>query len=135
MRLLMLAAAAMLLTAAASPPIAQAAALPLCGHGKRVSCVVDGDTFWLRGEKVRIANIDAPEQSEPRCAAEAQLAHKATARLQALLNAGVPALTRAGKDRYGRTLATVSVNGADVGRSLAAAGLARIWDGARHPWC
>ena len=35
MRLLMLAAAATLLTAAASPPIAHAAALSLCGHGKR----------------------------------------------------------------------------------------------------
>jgi endonuclease YncB( thermonuclease family) len=32
--------------------------------------VVDGDTFWFRGEKIRIADIDTPELSPPRCERE-----------------------------------------------------------------
>ncbi len=39
------------------------------------------------------------------------------------------------KDRYGRTLATVSVDGQDVGEILIAEGLARPWTGHRQPWC
>jgi micrococcal nuclease len=44
----------------------------------RRTCVVDGDTFWLEGEKIRIADIDTPEISEPKCDAEYQLGMKAT---------------------------------------------------------
>jgi micrococcal nuclease len=39
------------------------------------------------------------------------------------------------RDRYGRTLALVSVDSQDLGEALIAAGLARRWDGRRHPWC
>ena len=38
----------------------------ICGSIRR-TCVVDGDTFWLDGVKIRIADIDTPEISEPRC--------------------------------------------------------------------
>lgn len=33
----------------------------LCDETIRVNCVVDGDTIWFRSEKIRIADIDAPE--------------------------------------------------------------------------
>ena len=36
-------------------------------------------------------------------------------------------ITRLGTDPYGRTLATVSVNGVDAGDYLVAQGLARPW--------
>lgn len=39
------------------------------------------------------------------------------------------------KDRYGRTLGRVLVDGVDVGELLISEGLARRWDGRRHPWC
>ncbi len=53
--------------------------------------VVDGDTFWYGGEKIRIADIDTPEVNG-RCAYETQLAARATARMAALLRQGaVPA--------------------------------------------
>jgi len=45
----------------------------------------DGNTFQLRGEVIRFADIDAPELSEPRCRVEKRLAEKATARLVELL--------------------------------------------------
>jgi endonuclease YncB( thermonuclease family) len=59
---------------------ASANAMPLCGSGRRVNCVVDGDTFWLAGEKVRIVNIDAPEM-QAECPSELALAQRAPARL------------------------------------------------------
>ena len=38
-----------------------AAALAVCAPGPRDNCVHDGDTVWLGGEKLRIADIDTPE--------------------------------------------------------------------------
>ncbi len=35
----------------------------LCHSGGGSNCVVDGDTFYLRGAKVRIAGIDAPQRT------------------------------------------------------------------------
>ena len=47
--------------------------------------------------------------------------------LAALLASGKVRIKRSGQDRYGRTLATISVNGRDAGEYLIAAGLARPW--------
>jgi len=44
----------------------------VCGDRRRVDCVVDGDTFWFRRQKIRMADIYAPELSPPRCANELQ---------------------------------------------------------------
>lgn len=107
----------------------------LCAAGPRENCVVDGDTFWLGHEKFRIANIDAPELSEPRCSAEKRLAERATIRLVELLAGQDIAIDRQGLDKYGRTLALVAAHGRDVGDVLVAEGLARVWTGRRLPWC
>lgn len=110
-----------------------------CHFGGGRNCVVDGDTFWIDGEKIRIANIDTPETHPPRCAAEAERGAAATRRLHALLSAGAISLHASGlrsHDRYGRRLATVSVNGADVGQVLIREGLARAYGGGpRAGWC
>lgn len=103
--------------------------------------VVDGDTITVGGETIRIANIDAPETGRAKCDAERRLGKAAARRTADLVAAGVVVLHRGDPatgrkfDRYGRTLATVSVNGRDVGKVLVAEGLARLWDGKRHPWC
>jgi endonuclease YncB( thermonuclease family) len=47
-----------------------AALLVICGPGPRVNRIVDDDTFWLAGEKIRTENIDTPEISKPKCPAE-----------------------------------------------------------------
>ena len=111
-----------------------AAAYPICGGGWRVTCVVDGDTFWLEGEKIRISNIDAPEL-EARCSSERRLAVAATRRLAELLGGGELQIRREGTDRYDRMLATIRIGGRDVGDQLVADGLARTWSGRREPWC
>lgn len=111
-----------------------AVALALCAPtGERVSCVHDGDTFWIEGEKVRIADIDAPELAG-KCPPERAQAQRARLRLHALLQRPF-ALHRQGQDRYGRTLAVVTVNGRSVGETLVSEGLARTWSGRREPWC
>lgn len=105
--------------------------------GPRITCVVDPDTVWIAGEKIRIANIDGPELNSPKCPYERELAWKATERLVTLLNSGEVALHRSGpdKDRYGRSLRSISVNGHDIGQQLVTEGLARPWTGKRQQWC
>lgn len=98
--------------------------------------ITDGDTFRVREERIRIENIDTPEMpGRARCPAEAQLALRAKARLGQLLAAGDIRLARSGEDRYGRTLARVSVNGVDVGDQLVREGAAQRWAGRKAQWC
>jgi endonuclease YncB( thermonuclease family) len=99
--------------------------------------VVDGDTFYIGGEKVRIAGIDAPETHPSRCADEARLGNAATEQLHALLNSGAVTMTPIDRDRdrYGRLLRNVAVNGADVGAALISTGVARDSGGVRRSWC
>lgn len=113
------------------------ASFSYCYRGGGTNCVVDGDTFWIGGEKVRIADIDAPETHPPRCAYEARLGNQATEKLHALLNSGAVTMTSIDRDRdvYGRLLRNVSVNGADVGEAMVSAGVAREYGGGRRPWC
>lgn len=114
-----------------------AAGLPLCSAGKRVTCVVDGDTFWLDGTKIRLAGIDAPERTTPHCESERILAERATLRLQSLLNEGRFDLASTGRDedKYGRKLRLVMRGSRSIGDVLISEGLAREWDGARRSWC
>ena len=100
-------------------------------------CVIDGDTFRLDGTTIRVADIDAPEVNNYRCAAEKALGDRSTMRLQALLNAGPFALAQADRDedQYGRKLRVVMRDGQSLGMTLVAEGLARKWDGARRSWC
>lgn len=109
-------------------------ALALCPIGPRDDCIVDGDTFWLEGQKIRIADIDAPEV-DGNCPYERDLALKSRNRLLDLLNAGDFAVQPEGKDRYGRVLAVVTRAGLSIGKQLIDEGLARSWKGQREPWC
>ena len=102
---------------------------------------IDGDTIIIDREHIRIANIDAPEIGHPKCDAELRLGKVAQRRMAELLGTGEivvhPGDPQDGrlKDRYGRTLATVTVDGRDVGQILIGEGLARPWTGHRRPWC
>jgi micrococcal nuclease len=108
-----------------------------CGLVRR-TCVVDGDTFWLHGQKIRVADIDTPEVSQPQCAAEKALGDRATDRLVVLLNQGPFEMTPIGnrdEDQYGRKLRVIVRAGRSLGDQLVAEGLARTWTGQREPWC
>ena len=126
---------------AAALPSAAVTAQPVyerCGTGPRLNCIVDGDTLWSQGVKIRIADIDTPEISKPRCAAEKALGERATVRLMDLVNAApfdMLAWHSRDEDRYGRKLRVLVRNGRSLGDVLVSEGLARTWTGKRQPWC
>jgi len=109
-------------------------------EGCTLNYVYDGDTVALDCESERITarllGFDAPEAKSPKCAAEQELAAKATARLRELSGSG--ALTFAGhaRDKYNRLLVTMKVDGIDVADTLIGEGLAvRYAGGKRINWC
>ncbi len=108
-----------------------------CHVGGGYNCVVDGDTLYLKGVKIRIADIDAPETHEPKCAEEKSLGDRATQRLIRLVNSGEVTLAPIDRDedQYGRKLRIVKVDGESVGETLVDDGLARWYRGGRRPWC
>ena len=93
----------------------------------RRAVIIDGDTFALGSERVRILNIDAPETRGFGCERELVLGLGAKERLAGLLRTRSVAIARKGEDRYHRTLARVSVGGLDVGSILLGEGLALPW--------
>lgn len=105
----------------------------------RVRYVTDGDTFRLMsGERIRIANIDAPEihASQAKCRLEVERGEAASRRARSLLDGKVVTFERVGRS-YNRTVARVRIDGRDLGEALIAAGAARRW--LRHrpkpDWC
>lgn len=99
--------------------------------------VVDGDTIRTNGERIRILGLDTPEYGKgARCREEATAAEMARHELQRLLAKGEVAIARQGTDRYGRSLARVTVDGVDVADVLIAQDLARPYNGGyRQGWC
>ncbi|EGD58623.1 hypothetical protein Y88_0680 [Novosphingobium nitrogenifigens DSM 19370] len=113
-------------------PLFAAAALTACP----APAVHDGDTIRCGEERIRISDIDAPElPSSPKCAPDSYrrgwcdfaLGRAARNALVAFLGRGPIVVRRIGVDRYGRTLALVSVNGVDAGEFLVQQHLARRW--------
>jgi endonuclease YncB( thermonuclease family) len=110
----------------------------MCSGSKRFHCVVDGDTIWHLGTKIRIADIDTPEVGEPKCSSEAALGARATKRLLQLVNAGpfeMQPWAGRDEDKYGRKLRVFVRDGRSLGDILVSEGLARTWSGRREPWC
>ncbi|MDQ3044328.1 MAG: thermonuclease family protein [Chloroflexota bacterium] len=108
-----------------------------CHSGAGTNCVVDGDTLWLEGQKIRIADIDAPETHDYGCLAEKELGDRATQRLLQLVNGGSVSVSSIERDEdpYGRKLRIVMVDGVGVGDTLVSEGLARYYGNGRKPWC
>jgi endonuclease YncB( thermonuclease family) len=110
----------------------------LCHGPIRDTCVVDGDTIWYHQQKIRIADINAPEISHPQCDDELDLGEKATDRLLILLNQGkfsLEPLPDRDTDKYGRLLRTITRGGHSLGEVLVGEGLAERWVGYRRDWC
>src|SRR5437879_1635118 len=87
----------------------------------------DGDTLEIHGTRVRLWGVDAPESSQL-CRGEDSLQYRCGAQAANDLDAFI-----AGRpvnclpislDRYGRTVATCSVGGVDLGEWLVGNGLA-----------
>lgn len=101
--------------------------------------VIDGDTIERGGINYRLVGFDTPETFHAKCDEERELGEAASRRLADLIEAGHahvdPVTDR--RDRYGRGLARLLINGRDVGEILISEGLARPYDGRsrRTLWC
>lgn len=104
-----------------------------------VRTVTDGDTFRLTsGERIRIADIDAPETwvRQARCPAERVQGEAAKQRLEAMIEGKAVQFVRVGRS-YDRTVATVRFSGRDLATTLTASGSAAWWPRGRPKpgWC
>jgi endonuclease YncB( thermonuclease family) len=122
--------------AAAPEPTAVSESFGLCGEGTHFNCVVDGNTFWVRGLKVRLADIDTPDLSPPRCLEEERRGQAAKVRLLSLLNAGPFTLEAASRrEENSEKLRTVLRGGRSIGDAMVAEGLARRPVVGHASWC
>jgi endonuclease YncB( thermonuclease family) len=123
---------------AAPAAAADSVSFGFCAGRTGDNCVIDGDSFILNGETIRLAGIDTAEIGGARCDGELALAKAAEARLHALLNSGPVSLKSVGsrdRDRYGRLLRDAVINGQSVSDQLLAEGLAHEWRGGKESWC
>lgn len=100
---------------------------PLPPRLSGTAVAADGDSLRLRGDRVRLLGIDAPELDQV-CwdadGAEWQCGRAARQRLAGLVGSARTICQPDGTDRYGRTLATCTAGGRDVAAVLVAEGLA-----------
>jgi endonuclease YncB( thermonuclease family) len=92
--------------------------------------IIDGDTLEIHGTRIRLWGIDAPESSQL-CRGEDSLQYRCGAKAANDLDAFIARrpvnCLPISLDRYGRTVATCSVGGADLGDWLVRNGLALDW--------
>lgn len=112
------------------------------GYWAQVNKVVDGDTVYVGGVKVRLVGIDTPETSSDRrhgykCEAERRLGELATIQAEAiLLHRKVWVKPSGAWDRYDRPLVKIRYSaGKWYGEEMIRAKLAAPWLGRKHKWC
>lgn len=86
--------------------------------------VVDGDTIEIRGERIRLWGVDAPEASQTceRGGAAYRCGSSAANALDRWLSGRLVTCIEQDRDRYDRIVARCSVSGEDVGSWLVSQG-------------
>src|SRR6201984_325198 len=89
--------------------------------------IIDGDTLEIHGSRIRLWGIDAPESSQL-CRGEDSLRYRCGAKaandLDRFMRSRPVSCIPISLDQYGRTVATCSVDGMDLGEWLVRNGLA-----------
>jgi endonuclease YncB( thermonuclease family) len=119
------------LLAAPLPVHAEDARFMLCEALPHQTCVWSGDSFYLRGRIVRLADAVAPERYTGACPRASQLSWRSALRLRDLLNGGAFEIA----DPDGAELTVVSRNGQSLGEQMIAEGLARPRAPEAPNWC
>lgn len=99
---------------------------------------IDGDTVRDGAQRYRVANLDAPEVgSHARCPEERVAGEAARAEVAHLIADArrVEAHPTGRRDRYGRVVAYIEIDGVDLGARLIERGLARPWYGRSSNYC
>lgn len=117
---------------------APALAIPICGSGKRVNCIVDGDSWWHAGVKYRHATINTPEIGHTaKCELEKRRGIVARDMLQELTAQGFQTIPTGRKGKFGRALATILLpDGREAGAVLIYQRVAKIYGSPDSKnWC
>jgi endonuclease YncB( thermonuclease family) len=92
--------------------------------------IIDGDTLEIHGTRIRLWGIDAPESSQL-CRGEDSIQYRCGARaandLDAFITRRVVTCAPVSMDQYGRTVASCTVDGVDLGDWLVRNGFALDW--------
>lgn len=91
--------------------------------------VIDGDGLELRGQKIRLWGIDAPELRQE-CSKDGKrypCGRMAKDALSAFVGAAQPVCEEVDTDRYGRTIAKCEVSGEDLAALMVRSGWAVDW--------
>jgi len=98
--------------------------------------VVDGDTVVIRGERIRIAYIDAPEIGQVHLGTGADAGRAATATLRRFLDEAQDSIEvlPLETDKYGRTVAMLRIGPYDVGLTMVKMGMAIADRAAPEPY-
>jgi endonuclease YncB( thermonuclease family) len=105
----------------------------------RVNRVIDGDTVVLRvlntpsDVTIRLVGIDAPETSKAKREPGQTYSQAATKHLAGLVLNKTVTVKEYGRDRYGRILGVVFLNGTDINLEMVKAGLAEVYRGVPAP--
>ena len=124
------------LLAAPMPVSAEDAGFMLCEALPHITCVWSGNSFYLRGQLIRLSDITAPARYTSQCPAASNLSWLSALRLRDLLNAGafeLQPVSEASAD--GAAPHLVTRNGKSLGADLIAAGLARERSETPPDWC
>jgi len=82
--------------------------------------IVDGDTFEIAGQRIRLFGIDAPENRDKGGSESAR-------ELKRLIGNSNPVCERIENDRYGRVVGYCIIRGADIALAMVRAGQAVAW--------
>jgi endonuclease YncB( thermonuclease family) len=97
--------------------------------------IIDGDTLEIHGTRIRLWGIDAPESNQL-CRGDDSLQYRCGARaaneLAAMVDSRPVICQPVSLDRYGRTVASCAVAGADLAEWLVRQGLALDWPRYSH---
>ncbi len=89
--------------------------------------VIDGDTFDVAGQRIRLQSIDAPENGQA-CGTEQgpmfDCGTWVTRAVRGMLRGQTATCAALDTDRYGRIVASCIVNGVDLGETIVSQGLA-----------
>jgi endonuclease YncB( thermonuclease family) len=106
-----------------------------CGTGRcdglvGQASVIDGDTLEIRGTRIRLCGIDAPESTQL-CRGDDSLQYRCGAKaandLDAFIDRRPVSCVPVSLDQYGRTVASCAVGGVDLGEWLVRNGHALDW--------